>query len=146
MSDDAAAASAIAASRLALSVQLRLFAPFLPFVTEEVWSTWQSGSIHVAAWPTTTEIDGASTGSTDGRLYLSTSEILAALRFARSAKKLPFSTPIKVVSLSMTDSQLAQWTTIRQDVLACCNIGEFTDAVLKVDAAAQLAADVEPVA
>jgi len=146
MTDDAAAASAIAASRLALSIQLRLFAPFLPFVTEEVWSTWQTGSIHVAAWPTTAEIDQASSAAADGRLYLSTSEILAALRFARSAKKLAFSTPIRVVSLSMTDSQLAEWTQVRQDVLACCNIGEFTDAVLTVDAAAQLAADVEPVA
>ncbi len=146
MSDDAAAASAIAASRLALSIQLRLFAPFLPFVTEEVWSTWQSGSIHVAAWPSTADIDGVLSAPADGRLYLSTSEMLAALRFARSAKKLAFSTPIRVVSLSMTDSQLAEWTLVRQDVLACCNIGEFSDAVLTVDAAAQLAADVEPVA
>ena len=146
MADDGAAASAIAASRLALSIQLRLFAPFLPFVTEEVWSGWQQGSVHRAAWPTVAEIDAVAAGSPDARLYVTTSEILAAVRFARSAKKLAFSTPVKVVALSMTDSQFAEWNKVKQDVLACCNVGEFRDAVVTVASSAQLTADVEPVA
>lgn len=54
-------ASAIAALRLGLNVLLRLFAPVLPYITEEIWS-WvfaeesEHASIHVAPWPSSSEL------------------------------------------------------------------------------------------
>ena len=51
-----AAASASTAMRMALSAMLRMLAPYLAFTCEDVWSWWQSGSMHRAPWPTRAEV------------------------------------------------------------------------------------------
>jgi valyl-tRNA synthetase len=88
----APAGSAIAALRLALSVLLRLFAPFLPFVTEEVWSWWQDGSVHRAPWPDPQPLPvlGETAGAGEGeRLLDAASAAIGAVRKAKSQARLP---------------------------------------------------------
>jgi valyl-tRNA synthetase len=86
-------ASARAALRIALSGMQRLFAPFLPFATDEVWSWWQQGSIHNAAWPTGDELRAAANlrpdhHSADDPAWLEPlSEVLAMVRRAKTEAK-----------------------------------------------------------
>ncbi len=76
------AASANAALSLALSALLRLFAPVLPFVTEEVWSWWQEGSIHRAAWPSRSELPPQ---EGDPLVLETASAVLSEIRKAKTA-------------------------------------------------------------
>jgi valyl-tRNA synthetase len=90
-----AAASANSAMLVALSTLLRLFAPYLPFVTEEVWSWWRPGSIHKASWPTPEEVV-ESIGGADAAAVTVFAQSQGALAEVRRIKALA-KKPVKAV-------------------------------------------------
>jgi valyl-tRNA synthetase len=83
------AQSAIVALRLALSALQRALAPFLPFVTDEVWSWWQTGSVHAQAWPTGDQLPtgGLDAAAADAAIE-PVGEVLALVRRAKTEAKL----------------------------------------------------------
>lgn len=88
-----ATASARAALGLALDVLLRLFAPVLPFATEEVWSWWREGSVHRAPWPVAEPLRAAAADG-DPAVVGAAGAALAALRKVKSEAKVSMRTEI----------------------------------------------------
>jgi valyl-tRNA synthetase len=117
--EDAVAASANAAAHAALSVIVRLLAPFLPFVTEETWSWWQQGSVHRASWPSRREIEerlgGRADEGAEAVVNTHASLITAGIRHQRSLAKLGFGAPVNV-ALTLPDEIRASWPSIERYV------------------------------
>jgi valyl-tRNA synthetase len=90
------AGSANSALVAALSVLLRLFAPFQPFVTEEVWSWWHDGSVHTAPWPTSRELLSLIGGADESAAPAleRAALVLGEVRKTKSEAKRKLSTPV----------------------------------------------------
>jgi valyl-tRNA synthetase len=127
------AASAQAALALALSVQLRLFAPVLPFVTEEVWSWWQTGSVHRALWPAAAELPPGG----DPAVLPVAAEALAAVRKAKSEAKQSMRADVAKATVTAPEAQVALVEATRSDLTDAGRIAQLEvvagDGPLRVD-------------
>ncbi len=141
------AQSANRAMQAALSVMLRLFAPYLPFVTEEVWSWWQPGSVHRAAWPAAGELDALTPRDPEAAACLVMAvDVLGEVRRAKSENKRPLKAAIVRAIVHDTPARLARLDAARADLSAAANI-----LVLELQPADRFAvavefAELEPVA
>jgi valyl-tRNA synthetase len=101
-------ASARAALQRALSVMQRLFAPHIPFATEEVWSWWKQNSIHLSQWPTVGEITGDTKHIDAAELMLDCAcNVIGVIRRTKTEAKLSQRAEVEYTSVSATDAQIA---------------------------------------
>ena len=129
------AGSANTALAAALSVVLRLLAPFLPFVTEEVWSWWQEGSIHTARWPVASELESLSADNGDGlrqsdqATYDWATDVLFDVRKQRSEAKQPLKVPITRVTVRAEAAAIALMPAVEPDLRAALRVQAFETVV-----------------
>jgi valyl-tRNA synthetase len=132
--DGASAASAAATLQRALRVIVRLFAPFLPFVTEEIWS-WEAAaatghpSVHRAPWPDPGELDDVARPMDPGAFALAVTAIGAVRRFKTDAK-VSVGAPVSRLVLAGAGETIAGVEPVVQDVAGAARAAEL---VLRVD-------------
>jgi valyl-tRNA synthetase len=125
------AGSANAALIAALSVLLRLLAPFLPFVTEEVWSWWQRGSVHRSPWPTPAELESLLIDNSveavtrDQAAYAWATDVLFEVRKQRSEAKQPLKVPITKVTITTDAESVALMPTVEADLKSALRVQAF---------------------
>jgi valyl-tRNA synthetase len=90
------ASSANGALLIALETYLRLFAPYLPFVTEEVWSWWRGGSVHRAPWPDADALEQLAGAGADARFYVDAQIANGEIRREKSLQGMKIKTPVTV--------------------------------------------------
>jgi valyl-tRNA synthetase len=120
-------ASARATLAVVLSSLQRLFAPFLPYVSEEVWSWWHDGSVHLAPWPSVEElgdVPAASDGGSPGPYRLLV-EVLGAVRRAKTDAKVSQRAVVARCALTGPESDLALIVEAADDLRAAGSIEEL---------------------
>ncbi len=116
------ARSARTALAVSLSTLLRLFAPFMPYVTEEVWSWWHEGSVHRADWPGPPPAVATSSAEP---VYAAAVDLLGSIRRVKSEAKVSPRAAVERVTFLGPGDDVAALRQVEADLRAAQNIAEL---------------------
>ncbi|MBS6364403.1 MAG: valine--tRNA ligase [Actinomycetaceae bacterium] len=116
---DEEAQSARATLALVINAAVRLLAPFLPYVTEEVWSWYQEGSIHRASWPTLDELSGP---EGDPTVLDAASAALIVMRRVKSEAKVSPRTPFLAVTVQAPADMIPALEMVESDLRSATKV------------------------
>ncbi|MBI5515558.1 MAG: valine--tRNA ligase [Deltaproteobacteria bacterium] len=123
---DAGRRSAVATLRLALDVLLRLFAPVLPYITEEVWS-WafaeEKGqrSIHRAPWPRAEDFEGVTAPEAEDSLEVA-GRVMAAINKRKSEQGASVGRVVTHLELTVGAGLAAGLARVAEDVFSATRV------------------------
>jgi len=140
---EAAQRSALMTLGVALDTLLRLFAPFLPFVTEEVWSWWRSGSVHTATWPEADQIRALAADGDPG-LLATAALVLSAVRKTKSEAKVSMRHRVLIATVRGPQDEIARVEAARGDLLAAGSIGQLE--LSAAEGSVEVTVELEPAA
>jgi valyl-tRNA synthetase len=109
--------------RLSLRVFLRLFAPFVPFVTDEIWS-WSAAahtgfpSIRRAPWPSPTELDAISAPD-DPQSFSFAVAAIGAVRRYMADTQVSVGALLESVVLAGSPEDVVRLDRVQADVALC---------------------------
>lgn len=132
--------SAVATLMETIDTFLRVFAPFCPFITEEVYQARPWGadyaklSLHNVMWPQNDEF--ADITAQDGRLYDLVSTITAEIRKAKTAANVSQRTPVSHASVTCSSDDV---TTLQQGLVDICNVCGLQEGALTFKEGSELA-------
>jgi len=128
--DEAGRSSAVAGLRSGLNVLLRLFAPILPYITEEIWS-WAFAkeygleSIHQAVWP-----DRSDFQSIEPPQYADSFDIAVAsvgeIRKYKTKQGVSVAKEMESLTLAGHPASLEKLTAVIHDVMAAVRVKTYT--------------------
>jgi valyl-tRNA synthetase len=95
---------------------LRLFAPVMPFVADEVWGWFNHGSIHCAKWPETIEVSQSLVPEVRAELLELASWVLGSVRKAKSESKVSMTAQVARVVVTDQKARLDMLASIARDI------------------------------
>jgi valyl-tRNA synthetase len=117
----------VAALQLALKTFLRLFAPFLPYIAEEVWS-WSFAqaeacpSVHRAPWPTAAEFEGLPDVAGGSAAFDAAVGLLEAVHRAKSTAGASVGRHVDRLRVAASPATVARLERAKDDVLAAARV------------------------
>jgi len=126
--------SARSALYISLTTLLRLFAPFLPFTTEETWSWFNSDSVHAQEWPDAIALES----DADAAVFTDAQTALGLIRKAKSEAKVSMKAEVATASLSGSTEHVERLKLVESDLAAAGNVAGMIFNITNGDVSAEI--------